>query len=63
MKNIHLDVTGHVPDGRAYRASDPDLLTWVNVAEVSSFLKAYLRFTDPAFSMAEQDRYFVTVRS
>jgi uncharacterized protein (DUF2236 family) len=58
VKSIHLNVTGTAPDTRAYRASDPDLLTWVHVAEVSSFLKAYLRFKDPAFSIADQDRYF-----
>jgi uncharacterized protein (DUF2236 family) len=58
VKRIHLDVTGIAPDGRAYLASDPELLTWVHAAEVSSFLKAYLRFKDPAFSLADQDRYF-----
>ncbi|SAK96997.1 oxygenase MpaB family protein [Caballeronia ptereochthonis] len=58
VKNIHLDVTGITPDGRAYRASDPDLLTWVHVAEVSSFLKAYLRYVNPALSEADRDRYF-----
>jgi uncharacterized protein (DUF2236 family) len=58
VKRVHLDVTGTAPDGRAYRASDPELLTWVHVAEVSSFLKAYLRFKDPRFSLADQNRYF-----
>ena len=58
VRNIHLDVTGIAPDGRAYQASDPDLLTWVHVAEVSSFLKAYLRYVKPALSEADQNRYF-----
>ncbi|KND55374.1 hypothetical protein BPUN_2658 [Candidatus Paraburkholderia kirkii] len=58
VKTIHLNVTGIAPDGRTYRASDPDLLTWVHVAEVSSFLKAYLRYVNPALSEADQDRYF-----
>jgi uncharacterized protein (DUF2236 family) len=58
VKHIHLGVVGTAPDGRAYRASDPDLLTWVHVAEVSSFLSAYLRFANPAFSPEDQDRYF-----
>jgi uncharacterized protein (DUF2236 family) len=58
VKTIHLDVSGTAPDGRVYRADDPDLLTWVHVAEVSSFLKAYLRYVNPALSEAEQDRYF-----
>ncbi|SAL13774.1 oxygenase MpaB family protein [Caballeronia concitans] len=58
VKNIHLGVTGVATDGRPYRASDPDLLTWVHVAEVSSFLNGYLRYVDPALSIADQDRYF-----
>src|SRR6202012_2014203 len=34
VREIHLGVTGVGTDGRAYSASDPDLLTWVHVAEV-----------------------------
>lgn len=55
---IHARVVGTLPDGTPYSADDPDLLTWVHVAEVSSFLAAYLRYVDPAFPLDEQDRYF-----
>ena len=55
---IHARVAGTLPDGTPYSADDPDLLTWVHVAEVSSFLAAYVRYVDPAFPPAEQDRYF-----
>jgi uncharacterized protein (DUF2236 family) len=58
VRNIHLDVTGTAPDGRPYRASDPALLTWVHVAEVSSFLKAYLRYVNPSLAVSDQDRYY-----
>jgi uncharacterized protein (DUF2236 family) len=58
VKRIHERVTGTTPDGRAYAASDPDLLTWVHVAEMSSFLKAHLLYVNPALSEADQDRYF-----
>ena len=58
VKNIHLGVTGIAPDGQPYRAGDPDLLTWVHVAEVSSFLKAYLRYGSASLSVDEQDRYY-----
>lgn len=58
VKTIHLGVTGTAPDGRAYRASDPALLTWVHVAEVSSFLAAHLRYVNPSLSAQAQDRYF-----
>lgn len=58
VKRIHLGVTGTAPDGRPYAASDPDLLTWVHVAEVSSFLAAHLRYRNPQLSPADQDRYY-----
>ena len=58
VTRIHLGVTGTAPDGRPYAASDPDLLTWVHVAEVSSFLAAHLRYCNPQLSLAEQDRYY-----
>lgn len=57
VRSIHARVAGTLPDGAPYAAQDPDLLTWVHVAEVSSFLAAYLRYVDPAFPGAEQDRY------
>ncbi len=50
-------MAGVAPDGRHYAASDPALLTWVHVAEVSSFLAGYLRYVGP-LSSAEQDRYY-----
>jgi len=58
VRDIHLKVTGTTPDGRPYAASDPDLLTWVHVAEVSSFLAAHLRYRDPHLPGVEQDRYY-----
>jgi uncharacterized protein (DUF2236 family) len=58
VKRIHASVSGSAPDGRPYRADDPALLTWVHVAEVSSFLAAHLRYVNPALSIAEQDRYY-----
>lgn len=58
VRTIHLQVVGTAPDGRPYAASDPDLLTWVHVAEVSSFLAAHLRYRNPNLSPADQDRYY-----
>lgn len=58
VRGIHGRVSGVLPDGRAYSADDPDLLTWVHVAEVSSFLAAYLRYVDPTLTAEAQDRYF-----
>jgi len=61
VKTIHLRVTGTAPDGRAYAASDPALLTWVHVAEVHSFLQAHLRYRNPQLSEADQDRYYAEI--
>lgn len=61
VKTIHLKVSGTAPDGRAYAASDPALLTWVHVAEVHSFLQAHLRYRNPQLSEADQDRYYAEI--
>lgn len=58
VRRIHLQVVGHAADGRPYSASDPGLLTWVHVSEVSQFLAGYLRYVDPQLPLAEQDRYY-----
>ena len=58
VRTVHLQVVGHAPDGRPYAASDPELLTWVHVAEVSSFLAAHLRYRNPHLSGRDQDRYY-----
>lgn len=61
VRTIHLQVVGTAPDGRPYAASDPDLLTWVHVAEVSHFLAAHLRYRNPQLSGADQDRYYAEI--
>jgi uncharacterized protein (DUF2236 family) len=44
VRAVHKRVTGTAPDGRPYRASDPELLRWVHIAEVDSFLRCHQRF-------------------
>ena len=44
VRRVHLSVSGVTPEGRRYRADDPDLLTWVHATEVDSFLEAFLRY-------------------
>ena len=44
VRRVHLNVSGVTPDGRRYRANDPDLLAWVHATEVDSFLEAFLRY-------------------
>ena len=57
VRAVHAHVHGTLPDGTAYSANDPALLTWVHAAEVHCFLAAYRRHVDPAMPAAEQDRY------
>ncbi|MDD2057307.1 oxygenase MpaB family protein [Pseudomonas sp. GD03860] len=61
VRTIHLQVVGNAADGRPYAASDPDLLTWVHVAEVSSFLAAHLRYRNPHMPLDEQDAYYAQI--
>jgi uncharacterized protein (DUF2236 family) len=58
VRAIHERVEGVLPDGTPYRASDPELLTWVHVAETWSFLRAHLAYRNRWLSGADQDRYF-----
>lgn len=58
VRRIHDRVGGTLPDGRAYAANDPDVLTWVHVAGADAFLRAYVRYCEPLMSGAAQDRYY-----
>lgn len=66
VRRIHDSVAGTLPDGTPYSANDPELLTFVHVAEVASFVAAHRRYRDPDYPAAEQDRYlaeYARVRS
>jgi uncharacterized protein (DUF2236 family) len=58
VRGIHAQISGTAPDGSHYKADDPELLTWVHVAEVSSFMAAHLRYLNPGLPLEEQDRYY-----
>ncbi|GGX21784.1 histidine kinase [Pigmentiphaga litoralis] len=57
VRRIHASVSGLTPAGTPYAASDPHLLTWVHVAEVSSFLESFLVYRQPDFPLAAQNQY------
>lgn len=59
VKLIHEQVSGTVPAGGDYRATDPWLLAWVHVAGAFNFLDSWRRYAEPAMTSADQDRYFV----
>jgi uncharacterized protein (DUF2236 family) len=49
VRGVHARIPG---------ASDPDLLTWIHVAEVTSFLAAYRRYVLRPLFADDIDRYF-----
>ncbi|HEY8592192.1 MAG TPA: oxygenase MpaB family protein [Sphingomicrobium sp.] len=55
---IHEQVSGTLPGGGPYRATDPRLLAWVHVAGAINFLDGWRRYAEPRMSMADQDVYF-----
>ncbi len=58
VNRIHAQVSGTLPDGTPYSATDPRTLAWVHVAEATSFLEAHLAIVRPSMPAAEQDEYF-----
>src|SRR3954467_8755716 len=58
VKTIHDQVSGTLPGGGEYRATDPRLLAWVHVAGAINFLDGWRRYAEPRMSRSDQDRYF-----
>ena len=61
VRRVHRRVRGIAPDGRPYSAGDPELVTFIHVAEVWSFLEASRRFGPRDLSPEECDRYYEEV--
>ena len=59
VKAIHERINGVDVDGTPYAASAPDLLTWVHIAECSSFMASHLRYRRVVVSPARQTQYFI----
>lgn len=57
VRRIHDHIAGTLPDATPYSANDPRLLTWVHVAEVDCFLRAFVAYREPGMPGARQDRY------
>ena len=57
VRTVHQRINGTAPDGRPYAASDPNLLTWVHIAEADSFLRAHTRFGAHPLDQAGRDGY------
>ena len=57
VRAIHDRVTGTMPDGTPYAASDPHLLEWIHVAEIDSFLRAHQAYGARPLDQAGRDEY------
>jgi uncharacterized protein (DUF2236 family) len=57
VRRVHETVTGTLPDGTPYAASDPHLLAWVHAAEVDSFLLAHQVYGRRPLDQAGRDEY------
>ncbi|MDQ3879968.1 MAG: DUF2236 domain-containing protein [Chloroflexota bacterium] len=57
LNAIHARVRGTIPEtGRAYRATDPELLLWVHATLIDTALRVYDRFVAP-LTPAEMQAY------
>lgn len=57
VRCIHTRIVGTAPDGRAYRADDPELLLYIHATEVRAFLRSYQQYGARTLSGHEADRY------
>ena len=61
VHRVHRRVKGIAPDGRPYSAADPELVTFIHVAEVASFLASSQRYGTRPLTPEECDRYYEEV--
>ena len=54
---IHANVRGVDLDGRPYVANEPELIRWVHLVEVTSFLEAYQRLSCQPLTTSQADQY------
>jgi uncharacterized protein (DUF2236 family) len=61
VRRIHERVSGAMPDGTPYAASDPHLLAWVHAAEADSFLRAHQVYGRRPLDQAGRDHYVAQI--
>ncbi|HVM36873.1 MAG TPA: oxygenase MpaB family protein [Sphingomicrobium sp.] len=57
VNGLHAEVAGTTEAGRHFRASDPELLLWVQATAAFAFSEAYCRFVHP-LGDAERDLFY-----
>jgi uncharacterized protein (DUF2236 family) len=58
VNRLHLKVSGIAPNGKPYRATDPDLAVWTHVTIYGGFLDGHLRYAPDPVTPSEQDGYW-----
>ena len=61
VQRVHRRVRGIAPDGRAYAADDPELVTFIHVAEMACFLASSQRYGTRVLTPEQCDRYYEEV--
>jgi uncharacterized protein (DUF2236 family) len=61
VRSMHERVQGETPSGVPYRASDPELLRWVQATAAFGFLQAYQAYVRP-LGPDDRDRYYAEGR-
>lgn len=56
VRRIHDGISGVAPDGRPYRAADPELLTWVHSSIPLAMMRSWERYRG-TLRVAEKNRY------
>jgi len=57
VNTIHANIRGTDLEGQPYVANEPELIRWVHVVEVSSFLAAYQHLAKQPLSQQDCDQY------
>ncbi|OEJ30445.1 oxygenase MpaB family protein [Streptomyces subrutilus] len=57
VREVHARIRGRTAEGVPYRADDPELLTWVHIAEADCFLRAHQRYGMHPLDPADCDAY------
>jgi uncharacterized protein (DUF2236 family) len=57
VNTIHANIRGTDQQGRSYVANEPELIRWVHLVEVTSFLVAYQHLAKPPLSTQACDQY------
>jgi uncharacterized protein (DUF2236 family) len=61
VNRLHARVGGLTPEGEPYRASDTELLDWVQATAVFGFLEAYAAYVEP-LNARDRDRFYAEGR-